>query len=208
MQEANRGTDAAARQPETVRQGTTGDLDERTRVGVMNVFDDGPSAQVSLWSPETQAGAAGHGPLTLTVRRGSIVAWGGRFYRVTEVRPAAGDERGAVTFDRRPVELQGTTLQPDSYALPVGGRGTLHNHSVELVGVEERSGKRVARVDVWPGGQAKEDAEKNSRLSRSEVAAGDVLKIGERRLSVRSVVAPRPEQGLAGLVEIDLKPQP
>jgi hypothetical protein len=78
--------------PVRLEQGTNNDLAER-EVGIMNVYEDEPGvlvAQIAVNDPATSKSER------FELRSGATLTVGARQYRVVEIIPARGGERGAV----------------------------------------------------------------------------------------------------------------
>lgn len=201
-----------------IRQGLVFDLEQR-RLGVMAVVpargSDGLMAKVAVMPTGAIQAHRNDYNVTLWVHGGDLVPLGTSFYLVVHVvadggPPAGpGGSRAAVVLDKTPQTPAGLSLAPGALAVPIEGHLELHGRELEVERIERRKAsgesKVTAHLALWSNDFEKEREEKQGRVARVTISAGELLVIGSKKHKVLAVVEPQPALHLLGYIEIEAK---
>lgn len=201
----------------TIQQGAVGELG-RYRVGVSGARN-ATEATLSVWPQDAPQLQRNDYNAKMIVKKGDVVPIGGALYRVADVindssltggasTPAApGSSRLKVLIETQPAALANIEVQPDSFVITSGGTGELHGREIEVTDITLHQGKPTARLEMWSNNDEKAAAASHKGVVSQEIAAGDMLNLGNQRHRVKSIVAPDAARGVRGWVALDFQPE-
>lgn len=203
----------------TIQQGAVGELG-RYRVGVSGAHNVA-EATLSVWPQDAPQLSRNDYNAKMIVKKGDVVPIGGALYRVADVindsslkkggasttAPAPGSSRLKVLIETQPAVLANVEVQPDSFVITGGGSGELHGREIEVAEITTHQGKPTARLEMWSNNDEKSAAASHKGVVSQEIAAGDLLNLGNQRHRVKSIIAPDAARGVRGWIALGFQPE-